>query len=289
MKNYGYTLEELKEIKSAAIKFKKRSFFRLPGLLFGNKVAHRNPQAKIRNYSTITMCFRLSTGKWIYLIYAYPLSVIHRIFDTICKWATEKYCVKTISLKKWQQVFTRNSFIPTIPIGVKNLIAMPYIENENFFDLLAGRIGKHSFDEKFQLINNAVRTINEMHAKGITWAELLVHNMIYSLSDKKIILCDTETRYYRSITLVYQKASDWHDFIFSACGSSSKVHPEKVSFLAGLIFGQITDISVRSALKEICRKKKTLLHWAFFTYDWSRLSCSPMLYNQIKKTIVSLP
>jgi len=285
MKMGGYSSKELGEIKEMAVKFKRRNFFRLPALFLGNKVAHRNPESKIRNFSTITMCFSLSTGKWIYLIYAYPLSIINRITDAIAKWGTEKYSIKTVSLKKWRQSFIKNSFIPIIPIDVKNLVALPYIENENFLDILAGRIGTYGFEKKVQMINEATRVINDMHARGITWGELVVANMIRSL-DGKIIICDTETEYYRG-TLSQQKASDWHDFIFSACGNSSKVHPEKVPYLVELIFGQIADKTVREELKESCRKKKSLLHIFFFLYDMGRLSCNPCLYNQIRKIISS--
>ncbi len=214
-----YSQKELDEIREIAKKFKRRNFFRLPCFFIGNKVASRNPDSKIRNFSTITGVCRLSTGKWVYLVYAYPLSVIHRLVDGIGKWATEKYCVKAISFKKWRDVFIKNSFIPIIPIDIPNIVAMPYIENENLSDILTGKIGKYKFSEKLLLINQAAQVINEMHAQNIVWGELITPNIIRS-REGKTILCDTETIYYRG-TIIEQKVSDWLDFICSTCGAGN--------------------------------------------------------------------
>jgi len=279
-----YSQREKREIESIARKFKRRNFFRLPALWRGNKVASRNPESKIRNFSTITGVFRLSSGKWVYLVYSYPLSLIHRILDGIGKWMTEKYCIKVVSPSKWKEAFIRNSFIPIIPIDVPSVVAMPYVENQNLFDVLAGRIGDYSFSEKVLLIKKAVRLINEMHAK-IVWGELIVQNMIVT-EDNDIILCDTETEYYRG-TIIERKASDWMDFIFSVIGAVTKVHPEKVSYLVDVIFDQI-ESEVKVAIKEKCRRNKNLLHKIFSFYDTARLACPPLLYEKIKKIIVSL-
>ena len=63
MSEQRYTEKELKEIEARARLFKKRNLFRLPCIIKGNKVASRNPNSKIRNFSTITECFSLSTAK----------------------------------------------------------------------------------------------------------------------------------------------------------------------------------------------------------------------------------
>lgn len=246
-------------------------------------MANRNPKSKIRNMSTITTCFLLGGGKWVYLVYAYPLSIIHRLLDGLAKWATEKYCIKAVTPKKWKEAFVKNSFIPIIPVDIKNVVAMPYIENENLFDVLTGRIGSYSFAEKEAMIRETVRIINEMHGRGVVWGELIVHNMIRS-QNEEVIICDTETAYYRG-TLTEQKASDWLDFICSSCGSMAKLHPEIVDQLLQIIVGQIQDSAVRQCLKEKCGRRRTWLHKLFFIYTMVRLICLPKLYDRIKTEI----
>lgn len=286
MKKEKYTERELREIKKRAILFKIKNFWRLPSLWRGHRVANRNPRAKVRNMSTITTCFPLSSGKWVYLVYAYPLSIIHRILDGLAKWATEKYCIKVVSLKKWKEAFVKNSFIPIIPVDIKNVVAMPYIENENLFDVLTGRVGSYSFAEKEAMIKKAVRVINDMHAKDVVWGELIVHNMIRS-QEGEIVICDTETVYYRG-SLTEQKASDLLDFICSACGSVSRLHPEKIDSLLRVIWREYLDHSAKEHLKERCRRKRTLLHRLCFLYTMVRLVCTPELYERIKNKIHSL-
>lgn len=283
MKKEKYTKQELKEIRKRAETFKRRNLLRLPCIIRGNKVASRNPDSKIRNYSTITECFPLSTGKWVYLVYAYPLSIIHRLLDGLAKWATEKYCIKALTPKKWSEAFTKNSFIPIIPVNIPNAVAMPYIENENLFDILAGRVGNYTFLEKESMIKEAVKIINKMHAKDTVWGELIVHNIIRS-QEGEIIICDTETVYYRG-SLTERKASDYLDFICSAGGSISKLHAEKIDYLVQIILEQIQDDSVRQDLKERCRKKRTWLHRLFFIYTMARLACPPKLYDRIKTNV----
>jgi len=285
MKKEKYTERELKEIKKRVVLFKIKNFWRLPSLWRGHKVANRNPRAKVRNMSTITTCFPLSSGKWVYLVYAYPLSIIHRFLDGLAKWATEKYCIKVVSPKKWKEAFVSNSFIPIIPVDIKNVVAMPYIENENLFDILTGKIGNYSYVKKEKMIRMAVEIINEMHSRNVVWGELIVHNMIKS-QEGEIVICDTETVYYKG-DLIEQKVSDWLDFICSTCGSISQLHPEKVSHLIYLIMDQIQDDFVKQYLKERCGKKRTLLHRLLFVYTLERLKCSPRLYERVKEEIMT--
>ena len=281
-----YTVEELGEIRKIARRFKRRNLFRLPCVLWGNRVSSRDPDSKVSNYSTITGCFQLSKGRWIYLVYAYPSSIIHRLLDGIAKRVTEKHCIKALSPRKWQEAFIRGSFIPIIPVDIQDVVAMPYIENRNLFDILTGRIGNYTFPEKEVMIREAVRIINEIHARDIVWGELIAQNMIRT-EKGEIILCDPETGYYRG-TLVEQKASDWLDFICSVCGSISKLHPEEIDRLVQDILERIQDIVVKQCLKAICEKKRTLSHRFFFLYTWKRLACPPKLYDRIKLGIHSL-
>ena len=104
-----------------------------------------------------------------------------------------------------QQAFIKDSFIPIIPINISNLVAMPYIPNENFYDILAGRIGLYSVVEKKTMIEKAIDVVKEMHSREVVWGELITPNMIRELNGK-IIICDTETAYYRG-SLIEQKSS----------------------------------------------------------------------------------
>ncbi|MDD5043808.1 MAG: hypothetical protein PHD51_04095 [Patescibacteria group bacterium] len=282
----NYTLEEIEEIEKSAIKFKKGNFFRLPCILRGNKVASRNPESQVENYSTITDCFPLSSGKWIFLVYAYPLSIIHRLLDGLAKWATEKYCIKSLTPKKWQQAFIKNSFIPIINIQMPNVIAMPYVDNENLFDVLSDRIPKYHFEEKRGMIKKACLVINEMHGRNIMWGELIAPNMIYT-SHGEIIICDTETQYYRG-NIIEQKSSDWLDFICSTCGAMVKAYGEiVVAPIIEDIVWRIKNRKVANHLKIRCQKKRTWLHRLFSAYTAERLACPPKLYDNIKRIIAA--
>lgn len=281
-----YTEKELEEIKKSAIWFKIKNFWRLPGLIRGHKVASRNPDSKVRNYSTVTTCFPLLSGKWVFMAYAHPLSIIHRILDGLAKWATEKYCIKIVSPKKWKEAFVANSFITVIPVDVQYVVAMPYIENENLSDILTGKVGKYSFSEKEAMILKAVRIINEMHSRGVVWGELVVANLVW-VQDGEIIICDTETIYYRG-SLIEQKASDWLDFICSVVGSVARLHPERIDYLVKSIVSRVQDDEIKNCLKERCSEKRTWLHKLLFLYTLARLYCLPKLYDHIKAEIAKM-
>lgn len=135
------------------------------------------------------------------------------------------------------------------------------------------------------MLNEAVRIINEMHAKGIVWGELIVKNMIRA-TDGEIIICDTETVYYRG-SLVERKASDWLDFICSACGAIAKLHSEEIDGFILAVLERIEDNDVKQCLKEKCERKITRLHRLFSICDLVRLDCPPSLYGRVR-SIISL-
>ena len=286
MRRERYTKREIEEIKKRAALFKIKNFWRLPCLWRGHKVASRNPDSKVRNMSTITTCFPLSSGRWVYLVYAYPLSIIHRLLAGLLEWATEKYCIKVVNPKKWKEAFIKNSFIPIIPVDIGNVVAMPYISNGNLLDILTGKIGSYSFAKKQEMLIKAVMVINGMHAKDIVWGELTVYNIIRAQGGE-IIICDTETVYYRG-SLTERKASDLFDFICSACGSISGLHPEKIDSLIEIIWRAYADCSVKENLRKRCGRKTTFFHRLCSLYTKFRLVCAPELYEGIKNKIHSL-
>lgn len=285
MQQATYNAQEMQEIVAMARQFRHNNLLRLPCLFHGNHVANRNPESKIVNWSTITMCSELSTGKWVYLIYAYPLSVVHRIMDGMMKGCTEKYCAKIISSRRWKDAFVSDSFIPVIPIPFDDVVALPYIDNVNFADILMGRVGGYDFFAKMAMLRTAAEQIAAMHAKGIVWGELIVQNMLRSEPDGEIVICDTETKYYRG-TLAQQKASDWLDFICSAVGCLEKSEEKMPPFSVVYELVQfIKDDQVKRELKAMCAKPRDIIHIVTAGYTTVRLSCPPTLYKEVKREI----
>jgi len=133
------------------------------------------------------------------------------------------------------------------------------------------------------MLDEAVRIINEMHAKGIVWGELIVKNMIRA-TDGKVIICDTETVYYRG-SLVERKASDWLDFICSVCGAIIKLHPEEIDGFIRNVLEGIKDDDTKQCLREKCGKESTWLHKLLSVCDQVRLDCLRWLYDRIRSTI----
>lgn len=282
-----YVNSELREIKKEIGQFKRRNWFRLPCLFHGNKVASNNPESMIGNFSTITETFQTSEGRWVYIIYAYPLSVIHRVLDTLMKYLTQKYCTKTISPSKWKKAFTERSLIPVMQQDDPSVVVLPYIDGENFRDILAGFAGRYTLAKKEDLIRASVAFINNLHATNIVWGELIVANMMRSKKGE-IILCDTETTYYRG-TIVEQKASDWLDFICSCCGDLRRAHPGTESRVVNIVMDGIANEAVKSCLKNMCHKKRSFSHVLFSPYTTARLSTPPWLYKKIKALIAHRP
>jgi len=128
---------EVDHLRVSAEIFKERTVFVLPSIWRGRPVAHANPKlSQIRNFSTITKLVTTPSGIQVFLIRRYPLSWIHSLTDNLQRWMNGRGGFKPIRTSVWQKRFEQKSLIPVIKLGIKGVVALPYVPNYNMHDLL---------------------------------------------------------------------------------------------------------------------------------------------------------
>jgi hypothetical protein len=279
--------EQLREIRREALRFKKEARCLSPRILTGHPVAHAHPdKSRAVNFSTATRLVTVSGGFRAFLLYRYPLSWIHSTFDNLQRALTGKQAFKPFRRSRWQKLVSENSFIPIIPIDVPGIIAFPYIPNWNLRDILHHRIIDLSSGEVQDILNRVCQKLNQYHEKGKAWGETDVQNIIVP-DDRpgEPILCDSEVRYYPWVPLEKRKASDWFDFVFSACGSIQ--HPDiSCGELAQKLSAKIADPRTKELLIDQCKSGKALLGpLSFWRATSNRLGCTTERYEAIRRAI----
>lgn len=280
--------EQIEEIRREALRFKKVAGWIAPRILTGHPVAHAHAdKSRAVNFSTATRLVTVSEGFRAFLLYRYPLSWIHSTLDNLQRALTGKQATKPFRRSKWQKIVAENSLIPIIPIDVSGIVAFPYIPNWNLRDILHHRIVDLSSGEVYDILNRVCQKLNHYHEQGKAWGETDVQNIIVTDDGtNESILCDSEVRYYPWVPLERRKASDWFDFIFSACGSIE--HPDiSCGQLAFNLLAKITDSRTKELLMGQCKSGKALLGTrSFWRATSSRLGCSRERYEAIRKAIM---
>jgi hypothetical protein len=279
--------EQIQEIRREALRFKKEARWIGPRILTGHPVAHVHAdKSRAVNFSTATRLVTVNGGVRVFLLYRYPFSWIHSIFDNLQRALTGKQALKPFRRSRWQKLVSENSFIPIIPIDVPGIIAFPYIPNWNLRDILHHRIVDLSSGEVQDILNRVCQKLNQYHEKGKAWGETDVQNIIVP-DDRpgEPILCDSEVRYYPWVPLEKRKASDWFDFIFSVCGSIEHPHIS-CDQLASKLLSKIAGPRTKELLIDQCKSGKALLGpLSFWRATSSRLGCSRERYEAIRKAI----
>jgi hypothetical protein len=286
----GLKPEQIQEIRREALRFRKEVCWIGPRILTGHPVAHAHPdKSRVVNFSTATRLVTVSSGFRAFLLYRYPFSWIHSILDNLQRALTGKQAIKPFRRRRWQKIVEENSLIPIIHIDVPGIIALPYIPNWNLRDILHHRIVNLSSDEVQNILNKVCQKLNSYHQTGRVWGETDVQNIIVTDDGTgEPILCDSEVRYYPWVPLEQRKASDWFDFIFSACGSIE--HTDiSCGELAQKLLTKIADDRTKKLLIEQCKSRKTILRpRSFWRATSGRLGCSAERYQAICRAITGV-
>ncbi|MCL5733847.1 MAG: hypothetical protein M1334_04335, partial [Patescibacteria group bacterium] len=193
-----FPVKKQEELEYNVSYLQKKDRYKGPRLFTGNKTATEY-DSRAENFSTQTAIQTLSTGEKIFIVDSYPLSFIHRFTDGVAKYLTGVKSYK-VPNRIWKETFEDRSNIPTIRIGNKNSVAMPYIENVNLRDLMGfnkeiknwGAVKwckDINLDQKKEIIKNVARETEKVHQMGKTWGESILANMIID-NDKKVWICD---------------------------------------------------------------------------------------------------
>ncbi len=275
----------LPELRHETLKFIEQTRWTMPCIFSGHPVAHRDPSAKIKNFSTITKIVAASDERQYFLVYRYPLSWIHSITDNVQRWSSGRPSSKPFTVETWQKRFEKKSHIGLLDLKIQGLVVMEYIPNLNLWDVLHNNAGALSHNQILDSLKWVAEDVNRMHANDKTWGELIVNNVILRDKTLRPVICDTEVDYWQRTGEDSRKAHDWRDLIFSACGSYTTTIERKKA-LAGDLFKRIEDRSTQRKLVEMCRKRRHLGQVICWQGMGGALSCSWSDYTLIRKAIV---
>lgn len=187
----------------------------------------------IVNYSTWTRIATLSTGKKVFIVYAFPLSDLNRSSTNLMHALTGSK-IRKVSKSNWPGTFRERTNIPIIWGNGKDTVVMPYIPNVNMDDLLGNSEqikdwGPHEWaknidlPKKLEICKQIIDEIAKIHEKGKAWGEAQIVNMIYT-EERKVYICDPETPYLEDTTFVEQRARDFRDVVMCCFAGLKKAH-----------------------------------------------------------------
>lgn len=282
----GIPNRQLEHLRATAIMFAEETRFVLPSIWKGRPVAHARPQlSRIRNFSTITKVVRLQGGFKVFLIRRYPLSWIHSLTDNLQRWMNGRGGFKPIRTSVWQKRFEEKSLIPIIPLGIKGVVALPYLENYNLHDVLFNRVLPLSFLETQVVLLSVASRLNYLHETGVSWGEPIVHNMIIDPVSLEPTICDTEVKYLPHLSQRQGYVRDWWDFIMSASCAYRGTDEER-AWLADTLTRSIADRNVREDLRKLCRQDRTWKQKLFWSGMLGLISFVNLkTYNAVRQAI----
>lgn len=172
--------------------------------------------------------------------------------------------MKKVRGKAWKRAFEEKSNVPVIEQDNPRMVAMPFIPNVNAHDLFSashelrdtGEIEwarDAALDDKMRIAEDIVHELAALHAKGTTWGEFILPNIIIT-KDRRPVIVDPEMRYNTGVPLLEQKARDLRDIIFSVVGALRRgeklVDPKPV---VDRLLVAHPDEQVRTEVRRLCR------------------------------------
>jgi len=284
------TPKEQDELKIITAHIEERKKFALPALLHGNMTAVEY-DGKIGNFSTWTSIQTLQSGRKVFVIYNYPLSIIHRFLDNMMKGMTNTKVKKSAS-GHWAETFIERSNIPVLWSDHKRLVVLPYIPNINLYDLFANNheiadwgecqwAKEITVEQKLEIIREIIEELKKIHKAGKTWGETILPNMIRS-QEGKVIICDPETQYDAHVSLTEQKARDLKDIIMSICGSLAKSeHFDDFGKIIEIVENAYGDPEVFHYLRTQLTVPMTMSEKVFYAYTGARLGISRSDFKKV--------
>lgn len=282
------TKQEMRDLLAQAERFKIDSHSVRPRIFTGHPVAHANPESsRVKNFSTITRVTTLVSGRRVFLVCRYPSSWIHSLSDNLQRWGTGRPSRKPYRELAWQQRFEYKSRIPLYRLGLPGIVAMPYIDNYNLHDVLYHNAGNLGSSRICAALLDVCRQLNDLHARGLTWGEMIVNNIILERTTLEPIICDTEVEYVTGTPQLVRQIHDWRDFIFSVAGACRLPNSDPLGVSQSLFF-QIKGSRVREALADYCRRRRSLGQILFWQGMSGALSCSWQRYDEIRRYLCEM-
>lgn len=212
-------------------------------------------------------------GKKVFILCSYPAGAMRRRTDRLMERLSGDPMRKP-KPAEWKGIVESRSNIPTIAGMPEGIVAMPFVESINVYDIFAHQkdikdygpfewAKTMSVDERLDLIGPLAEELKRVHDGGKTWGEAILPNFVLT-KDRTPILVDPETT-YEGIDLPEQKALDLRNLILSAYGALARAEkftdPEAV--IARVLDGY-DDAAVKKSLAQLCEKPLSLRKRLFF-------------------------
>lgn len=268
--------EAQRELEGQVYVLQIKDRFLPPGLIKGNPTAKKYSGGDAANYSTKTHI----VGDFM-VIDRYPASVIHTWLNNFSERRVGIRSHK-VSRSEWKDRYVSRSTVPTIDIGNKNAIAMPFIENVNmrdWFSCSSTEIKKWEgadwakdvdLEKKKQMIPQIVREIEAVHRKGGAWGNAGLENMIFD-PNGKVYVCDPESKFDKDMPEVERRAFDLKDIIFTAATTLAKSEGfTDFGEVVRLVLESYSNKEVVVAAVEAAKEKPSFVNKMFFGYTQAR-------------------
>ena len=222
---------------------------------------------QVQGWTTRSKIVQLPDGERVFVLCSYPASWKRRTSDRLMEFLSGDPMRKP-KPETWKSTVESRSNVPIVTTNSKDVVAMPFIESFNAYDLFAHQkdikdFGPFSWaesmsvDERLNLLPPMVDALRRMHDQEKTWGEAILQNVILT-RDQKPTFIDPETT-YENIPLAEQKATDVRNLILSICGALARSEGfTDVQNVVETILDQYADPTLEVELAKICTSPITL-------------------------------
>lgn len=219
-------------------------------------------------------------GKRVFVLCSFPAGATRRRFDRLMETLSGDPMRKPTP-EGWKLTVESRSEIPTIAGTRPDMVAMPYLEVMNAYDLFAHQKDVRDFGpfgwaeeagvaDKLALVGPIAGALKGLHGKGKTWGEAILPNVVLD-QERRPTFVDPETT-YEGITDVEQRARDIRTLIGSVAGALARGDGYRdFQAVANLVLeGYGDDPETLEALDRFCarpmpfRQKLTFGFWGKF-------------------------
>lgn len=169
-------------------------------------------------------------GKRLFVLCSFPAGATRRRFDRLME-AVAGDPMRKPTPEGWKATVESRSEVPTVAGTRPDMVAMPYLEVFNAYDLFAHQKDVRDFGpfgwakeatagDKLALVAKIGGALKELHGKGKTWGEAILPNVVLT-QEREPIFVDPETT-YEGIPETEQRARDVRTLITSISGALAR-------------------------------------------------------------------
>lgn len=228
----------------------------------GYKVAAEY-DSQVQGWTTQSKIFTLPNGKKLFVLINFTASKWRRWSDRFME-AISGDEMRKPKNADWKKTVESRSNVPTVAGLPDNIVAMPYIESINAYDVFAHQKDIKNFgnfgwakdlkvNDKIDLLAPITSELKKVHASGKTWGDSILPNFILT-KNREPLLVDAETT-YENIDVTRQCATDLRNLITSACGALRRGDGiDKFDAVVDKVLSSYNDSNMSTALKNLCQE-----------------------------------